>query len=385
MMQRKSLCIFFAMKYPINFYTSAGQGTGYGGSAEFMAAEMERSGSFDLSLIHYTNVKKAHFTKKSVGVLKKPFKIAPIALTYGVPHSFEFMTRMPHKFRIGFTMFETDSLPKGQNWWNGKREHSKDIINQLDLLLVPCEHNKEMFRKEGVTIPIEVIHLGVHGDIFYDMTEKRKKRRTDASKPFTFLMSGDLTHRKNAGATLIAYMRAFGTRQDVKLVFKTTSGTMRAWSFPNHNIEIIDENVSTERMAEIYGEADCFVFPSRGEGFGLTPLEAMSTGLYSIFPDHTGMSEYINPDINGVLKNNKLVTIPVGGGYPAEFGEVGKWYEADVEELANLMTEAESNKEATYLKGEQSVEWAKKFNYERTVQMIKERAIEKYYDTNKTS
>jgi hypothetical protein len=51
---------------------------------------------------------------------------------------------------VGCTVWETDRLPG----------HWPAILNRLDLLLVPCRWNREVFARSGVTVPIEVIpHL----------------------------------------------------------------------------------------------------------------------------------------------------------------------------------------------------------------------------------
>lgn len=48
--------------------------------------------------------------------------------------------------------------------------------------------------------------------------------------------------------------------------------------------------------------ADVFVFPSRGEGFGLAPVEAMSVGVPAILADMGGL-KYVLQDIGGVPIN----------------------------------------------------------------------------------
>ena len=45
-------------------------------------------------------------------------------------------------------------------------------------------------------------------------------------------------------------------------------------------------------------EANLSVNPTRGEGFGLIPLEHMATGLPTIVSSNTGCQEYINPKFN---------------------------------------------------------------------------------------
>ena len=43
--------------------------------------------------------------------------------------------------------------------------------------------------------------------------------------------------------------------------------------------------VSDEELVRLYNQADCFVFPSLYEGFGLPPLEAMACGCPVLVSD----------------------------------------------------------------------------------------------------
>ncbi len=51
--------------------------------------------------------------------------------------------------------------------------------------------------------------------------------------------------------------------------------------------------IAEEDLAEVYRGADAFCFPSRAEGFGLTPLEAMACGAAVISSDATSLPEAV--------------------------------------------------------------------------------------------
>jgi glycosyltransferase involved in cell wall biosynthesis len=74
-------------------------------------------------------------------------------------------------------------------------------------------------------------------------------------------------------------------------------------------------------------KSHCFVFPSHSEGFGLTPLQSMSTGMPVIVSDNSGMSEYCNPSYNFPVPCYE-VKVPDcrNGGFPDGWGDVGNWW-----------------------------------------------------------
>lgn len=55
--------------------------------------------------------------------------------------------------------------------------------------------------------------------------------------------------------------------------------------------------VADREMPELFRVMDCFVFPSRGEGQGLPPLEAMAVGLPTIVTDATALADFAFPEI----------------------------------------------------------------------------------------
>jgi phosphatidylinositol alpha 1,6-mannosyltransferase len=59
--------------------------------------------------------------------------------------------------------------------------------------------------------------------------------------------------------------------------------------------------LSRDKLAELYADADLFVFPSPTETCGLVALEAMASGLPVVGADAGGIKESIMPGITGLL------------------------------------------------------------------------------------
>ena len=335
----------------INWYGSFGEGQGYSGMSENIVRVLVRKG-LDIRTITYSKTPNRNLSKEFQEIKAKTFELGKVGIFLGFPNGF---SSIQNEYKIGYTMFETDKLPNGRhngkNDWAGKDGDAVDKCNQLNELWVPCHQNKEVFEREGVTVPIKVVPAGVDPTEYYLLN--RDKR---GNKPFTYLMLGTLTARKNPGAVISAFMALFGDRKDVKLVLKTQDGTLGHLEFPTNNIEIIDKPYPRWRIKKLYADADCFVFPTRGEGFGLPPVEAMATGLPVIFADHTGMHEFANDKYNYPIRKNVLTP---AFRYPHNWGDVGNWYEPDYEEFKTLMKYVFDHKEEAKAKGLKASKWVR--------------------------
>lgn len=346
-------------KKKLNWYGTLAQGQGYSGTSEKMALALEKY--FDVRVISFTDYNRANVTQDGIKLRSKPFELATTGLIYGFPNSF---TSVINKRKIGFTMFETSKLPRTSgipNDWAGETGNPEVNINKMDMVLVPCEHNKKLLEKEGVTIPIKVVHLGVDPEHFKKII--RPKRDT-----FTFLSLGTLTIRKNPGAIIGAFLELFKDNPNVRLVLKTQSGTLGHIQFPYKNIQIIDEYSTPEQILVYYRDADAFLFPTRGEGFGLPPMEAMATGLPTVIADHTGMAEFCNKEYNypiPVVKETPAIR------FPKKWGDVGNWYEPDYNALKEAMWDIYTNREESYNKGLKASDWVHgNFTFDHTAQAI---------------
>ena len=238
----------------------------------------------------------------------------------------------PFKKNIAIIPFETTRIPRS---WVGK-------IGYFDALLTPCKQNIQMFRDSGVKIPIELIHWGVDPLKYYPI-------KREENPVFTFGHMGALSLRKGTDVLVEAFTEEFKTEKDVKLICKS--------SFPNYPFANKDKRIEVhlspwphqELMNQFFKRVDCFVFPTRGEGFGLTPLEAMATGIPSIVTGWSGPLEYMTPE-TGWLIDYKMV--PAKNFSETVYKEdCGDWAEPSKEHLKHLMRYAYEHRDEVKAKG----------------------------------
>jgi len=192
-----------------------------------------------------------------------------------------------------FTMTEHDVLPPQEV--RGAKE--------ADVLVVPSQHSKEVYKAHGITSPIHVVPLGVDTSIFVP-----GDHRWMGIVPFRFLFVGANTMRKGYDLVISSFYSQFGPpRNDAELYLKMSGvdGLEPGIHRIEDNVVLDNRDITDEEMRDIYYSAHCFVFPSRGEGWGLTLLEAMACGCLCIAPRITGMKDYINSDCALILETTK--------------------------------------------------------------------------------
>lgn len=225
---------------------------------------------------------------------------------------------------IAHTMFEATKLPAG--WVKTLNAYATHVV-------VPCEWNRDVFRDNGVTVPISVAPWGVdQQDYFYmDRRYHVPAAREFTDWPYTFLWSGTPDARKGWDVAYRAFRQAFGDREDVHLVLHFRQLPRGLQGVKDANVELLVGRFFRPRLRQILQDADCFVFPSRGEGWGLPPREAAATGLPVLATNFGGLAHEIN---------GWALPIAVRGMSPAVYGawnDVGEWAEPSIDETARLM------------------------------------------------
>lgn len=330
----------------LNWISDMSQGQGYSGSSEHIVVALSKLG-IDVRVMSFGFDNKKNVTSQGLDVKQKPFSIADIGIAYGYPNSFSSL--MFNKYKVGYTMFETTKLPSGVNGWTGPTGNWVDMLKDIDLLLTPSSFCAEVFMRNDCTVPIKVVPLGV--DIKTYKYIERPKR-----KVFTFLMLGTLTIRKNPGYVISAFLNLFKNNENVRLILKTQDGTLGSITFPHKNLIIIDRRSTNKEVMQYLYDADCFIFPSRGEGFGLPPLEAMATGLPTILSANTGMKDFCNEEYNYPIR--KMTPQPAQR-FPRAWGYVGNWFDPDPKELQYLMEYVYAHQDEAREKGRLGAEWVK--------------------------
>ena len=263
-------------------------------------------------------------------------KISPdsaIRLNFCMPPDYD-----AGEWTIGYTPWESTKVPlnwtlpmKGVDdlWTTAKwvAETFEDITERKDIFVLP--HGIDPIWKEG----------------------DNKVRTAKPNGPFTFLHVGEPAVRKGGDLFYNAWYKAFRHRKDVSIIIKSvgpawcrakdsrghilSSPTSEAANNPR--VKTYEHVATQEWMRDLYMSANCLVYPSRGEGFGLIPLEAMATGRPVIIPGQ-GIGDFTEHAAATLVKSEWVES-------KDQRVHPGAWMDHDLDELIYLMEMMISNYE----------------------------------------
>lgn len=194
----------------------------------------------------------------------------------------EWLPHLRAPFLAVYTMWEGKGLPV---------ERVRLVNEHADLCVVPSEWCAEGFRESGVEVPICIVPLGVS---LADYPYMMRNGRTPES-PYRFLWNGNKDGRKGWKLVYQAFWKAFkgvdASQVELWLHFRDEG---LGYPCADENVKMLNGYQSRSLIQRMLQQVDCFVFPSRGEGWGLPPREAAATGLPVIATNYSGLAEQID-------------------------------------------------------------------------------------------
>lgn len=251
-----------------------------------------------------------YFDLVGSGLQEIPKEEPELILTYGTPDLFD----------------EVRELREERHWNNFKHAHyfvweSSKIPSEFvlkfhsaDLLITAAKYTQKAARYAGLR-NVKVWHHAV--DERFQYIDKDFEKGT-----FVFLHHNGYEYRKGTEFVIEAFTKEFSLDEDVKLVIKARERKIGVWLTPkispytpeqlelkrkdpekfkakylslkHPQIEEIIGHVSDEEMVRINKEAHAFVFPAKGEGWGLPPFECLAMGIVPIMPAYSCFSEWFD-------------------------------------------------------------------------------------------
>lgn len=274
------------------------------------------------------------------------------------------------KHKVGFTMLEVTGIPR--EW--------VDQANMMDEIWVPSTFNVQTFQESGVKRPINVVPLGVDPQYFHPDIKGFPLENT-----FTFLSIFEWGERKAPEILLKAFTDEFSATEEVALVCKVGNSDASiniSQEIANLNLRknggrvrvLLNRKLRQYEMGVLYRSADCFVLPSRGEGWGMPYLEAMACGLPTIGTNWSSQTDFMDDGNSLLIEVEGLIYADAKCPYYDGF----QWAQPSYEHLRKLMRWTFENREAASELGAQASKEARSsWSWENTARSIIEHVATK--------
>ncbi len=240
--------------------------------------------------------------------------------------------------RVLFSMWETDVLPAGfRNW-----------LGQYDQVLVPCDHNADLFGQ--VCGDVRVVPLGVDRKVWFP-------RERPGGDVFRFAAGGSLWRRKGLDIVVEAFNRL--KLHNAELHIKAAPHARDTPTKPlGNNIFLHREWMTLDQQVGWFNEADCYVAVSRGEGFGLMPLQAIALGVPNIVSLTTGQTQFAG-----------LATYQISCA-KSRADTTGMWDEPDLGEVMDAMLDAYRNRERNNVVARKQAAYTSNWTWSKAVKQL---------------
>lgn len=255
------------------------------------------------------------------------------------------------QIKIAYSMLESTQIPI---------EWSKILNEKFDAVVVPDEYYIEVYKNSGVQIPIFVIPCPMYLDEFLKLEEKIR-----SNKPFIFGMSAAFNERKNYDLLLRAFTAEYKNNFDFKLKLHGRAGI----TYPEivklikeldlKNVELIHGDLSRKQYADFLRSLDCYVLLSKGEGFSLTPREALACEIPCVISNNTAHQTICNSGFVRIVETN----IKERAYYPCFKKFVGHHFTTQIEDVQKALKDVYENHEYYLNKAVQAKNWVKQYEY----------------------
>lgn len=264
--------------------------------------------------------------------------------------------RKADQVRIAYSMCESTAVP--QDW-------VQRLNNHFDLVAVPDPFLIDVFQKSGVKIPLFVLPLARQFSPFLEAPLKTTRNPT-----FVFGYFGAGHARKNHACLIRAFHKAFKGRSDVCLAIhcRCYSAVVRERIMTEiaraegSCIRFTEEPLSRPDYLKFFQSIDCYVSPSKGEGFSIQPREAMALGIPTIVADNSAQHTICESGLVRVVPSPLLE--PARYEWCPEVSEgFGDFASCTEEDLTAALLEVEQNYSKHLAKSVDMRKWASQYDY----------------------
>ena len=225
--------------------------------------------------------------------------------------SIPFMHRIPTIISTDATPFNLDSIATGYNHKvgsnylaeRGKYEWNRSTYNAAAAIITWCEWAKDsLVHDYGIpTEKVLVIPPGVDLEQWnFNRNRSLESIESTPENPLRLLFVGGDFARKGGYTLLEAFLE--GLDRDFRLDIVTKDTNLKRELTGIENIQVYcDLTPNSQRLKQLYAQADIFVFPTQADCLPSAISEAMAAGLPVITTDIGALCEQVEHGVNGLI------------------------------------------------------------------------------------
>lgn len=276
-----------------------------------------------------------------------------------------------------------DGIKIAYNVWETTRQ-PEDFFERLksfDQVWVPTEWQRQCTIEQGIPAEkVKVVPEGVDTKM-YKPINRVVSRPID--RPFRFLLVGRWDYRKSTLEIIKTFTETFSENENVELVISvdnpfandgmnSTEERLEKFGIKHSGIKVV-HHLSKNDYAEMIKTSDVFLSCARSEGWNLPLIEAMSSGIPSIYSNWGGQLEFAKG--KGIPVNiieEVLAGVQRNEYYSWSKGAPGMFAEPDFIHLSSVMRKV-FNDFVVYKKKalDESDEIRKEFTWENAAKIAK--------------
>ena len=195
-----------------------------------------------------------------------------------------------------------DGIKIAYNVWETTRQPDNffESLKKFDQVWVPSKWQRDCTIEQGISPDrVKVVPEGVDTDM-YKPINRVVSRPTN--RPFRFLLVGRWDYRKSTREIIESFVNTFSEDENVEMILSidnpfandglnSTEERLEKFGIHHKGLKVV-HHLSKEEYANMIKTSDVFVSCARGEGWNLPLIEAMSSGVPSLYSNWGAQLEF---------------------------------------------------------------------------------------------
>ena len=195
-----------------------------------------------------------------------------------------------------------DGIKIAYNVWETTRQPDNffERLKTFDQVWVPSEWQRQCTIEQGIPADkVKVVPEGVDTQMYKPINRVVSK---PIDRPFRFLLVGRWDYRKATREIIESFVNTFSEDENVEMILSidnpfatdglnSTEERLKKFGISHKGLKVV-HHLSKEEYSNLIKTSDVFVSCARGEGWNLPLIEAMSSGIPSMYSNWGAQLEF---------------------------------------------------------------------------------------------